>query len=101
MELKVKNAGAMWEKSRADETGTFQERCARGSSNAAAIAEADIKHSVQAIIRELDRTNPAFQCSRGMFRWTLHKKTERDPNNSKYLVNILMGELELVRNYMK
>ncbi|XP_078257705.1 phosphoinositide 3-kinase regulatory subunit 6-like [Rhinoraja longicauda] len=93
MESKVKNAGAEWEKNSADGMGTCQEQC-----TSAAIAEADIKRSVQAIIRELDRENPAFQCSRGMFRWTLHKKTERDPNNSKYLVNILMGELELAKD---
>ncbi|XP_051888931.1 phosphoinositide 3-kinase regulatory subunit 6-like isoform X2 [Pristis pectinata] len=86
----VNNAGAVWEKD-----------CAGGSSSIAAIAEADIQRSVQAIIRELDQEHPAFQCSRGMFRWTLHKKTERDPYNSNFLVKILIGELELAKKNNK
>uniref|UniRef100_UPI00398E7E60 phosphoinositide 3-kinase regulatory subunit 6-like isoform X2 n=1 Tax=Pristiophorus japonicus TaxID=55135 RepID=UPI00398E7E60 len=67
------------------------------SPSTEANAEADIRRSVQAIIRELDRDHPAFQCSRGMFRWTLHKKTERDPYNNIFLVKILISELELAR----
>ncbi|XP_007886653.2 phosphoinositide 3-kinase regulatory subunit 6 [Callorhinchus milii] len=56
--------------------------------------EADILHSVQAIIRELDQDKPTFQRSQGMFRWTLHKKIERDPYNSMILARILIDELE-------
>uniref|UniRef100_A0A4W3JHV5 Uncharacterized protein n=1 Tax=Callorhinchus milii TaxID=7868 RepID=A0A4W3JHV5_CALMI len=59
--------------------------------------EADILHSVQAIIRELDQDKPTFQRSQGMFRWTLHKKIERDPYNSMILARILIDELEQVR----
>ncbi|XP_043940958.1 phosphoinositide 3-kinase regulatory subunit 6 [Protopterus annectens] len=58
-------------------------------------AETDILRSVQAIMRELDgHHHPGFQCDQGMLRWTLHKKTERHPNNFAILVQILVKELE-------
>ncbi|XP_072098380.1 phosphoinositide 3-kinase regulatory subunit 6-like isoform X1 [Mobula birostris] len=105
MESRVKNpvmnTGAVWEKVCAGETRVSQEHCTSGSANIAANTEADIQRSVQAIIRELDQEHPAFQCSRGMFRWTLHKKTERDPYSSNFLVKILIGELELAKKNNK
>ncbi|XP_019357592.1 PREDICTED: phosphoinositide 3-kinase regulatory subunit 6 [Gavialis gangeticus] len=57
-------------------------------------AESDILRSVHALLRELDRHHPAFQNERGMLRWTLHKKTDRNPGNSTILAKILVKELE-------
>ncbi|XP_067860346.1 phosphoinositide 3-kinase regulatory subunit 6-like [Heptranchias perlo] len=93
----LNETAAEWEKKDAGDTMVLQEYYTTGSPGAAANAEADIQRSVQAIIRELDQEQPAFRCSRGMFRWTLHKKTERDPYNNIFLVKILISELELAR----
>ncbi|XP_067914154.1 phosphoinositide 3-kinase regulatory subunit 6-like [Heterodontus francisci] len=93
----VKDTVAEWEKKDAGDTTLVQEYCTAGSPGTATNAETDIQRSVKAIIRELDQEHPAFQCSRGMFRWTLHKKTQRDPYNSIVLIKILIIELELAK----
>uniref|UniRef100_A0A8C0J1M7 Phosphoinositide-3-kinase regulatory subunit 6 n=1 Tax=Chelonoidis abingdonii TaxID=106734 RepID=A0A8C0J1M7_CHEAB len=59
--------------------------------------ESDILRSVRALLRELDGHHHAFQGERGMLRWTLHKKIDRNPLNSAILVKILVKELERVR----
>ncbi|XP_069785700.1 phosphoinositide 3-kinase regulatory subunit 6-like [Narcine bancroftii] len=105
MESKVRNpvtnTEAVWEKNCAGEIRVLKECCASGSSSVAANAEAEIQRSVQAIIRELDQEHPAFQWSRGMLRWTLHKKTERDPYCSNFVVKILISELEQAKRHKK
>ncbi|XP_044309645.1 phosphoinositide 3-kinase regulatory subunit 6 isoform X2 [Varanus komodoensis] len=56
--------------------------------------ESDILRSVHALLRELDGHHPAFQSERGMLRWTLHKKIDRNPSNGAVLIKILVKELE-------
>nr|XP_009672021.1 PREDICTED: phosphoinositide 3-kinase regulatory subunit 6 isoform X2 [Struthio camelus australis] len=56
--------------------------------------ESDILRRVRTLLRELDGHHPAFQCDRGMLRWTLHKKIDQNPSNSSILVRILVKELE-------
>ncbi|XP_005349884.1 phosphoinositide 3-kinase regulatory subunit 6 [Microtus ochrogaster] len=56
--------------------------------------ELDFQRSVQAVLRELNTPTPALQSNRGMWRWSLHKKVERDPGKSSILVRILLRELE-------
>nr|XP_012313003.1 phosphoinositide 3-kinase regulatory subunit 6 isoform X2 [Aotus nancymaae] len=56
--------------------------------------ELDLQRSVQAVIRELSTQAPALQNNQGMWRWSLHKKVERDPSKSPALVRILLRELE-------
>ncbi|NXE51355.1 PI3R6 kinase, partial [Casuarius casuarius] len=56
--------------------------------------ESDILRRVRTLLRELDGHHPAFQCDRGMLRWTLHKKIDQNPNNNSILVGILVKELE-------
>uniref|UniRef100_A0A8C9P0L0 Uncharacterized protein n=1 Tax=Spermophilus dauricus TaxID=99837 RepID=A0A8C9P0L0_SPEDA len=59
-------------------------------------AELDLQRSVQAVLRELSAQAPALQSNQGMWRWSLHKKVERDPGKSPVLVRILLRELEKV-----
>uniref|UniRef100_A0A8C9JW65 Phosphoinositide-3-kinase regulatory subunit 6 n=1 Tax=Panthera tigris altaica TaxID=74533 RepID=A0A8C9JW65_PANTA len=54
----------------------------------------DLQRSVQAVLRELGAQAPALQSNQGMWRWSLHKKVERDPGKSPALVRILLRELE-------
>ncbi|XP_053425979.1 phosphoinositide 3-kinase regulatory subunit 6 isoform X1 [Nycticebus coucang] len=58
--------------------------------------ELDLQRSVQAVLRELNAQAPALQSNQGpgMWRWSLHKKVERDPGKSPALVRILLRELE-------
>ncbi|XP_040856252.1 phosphoinositide 3-kinase regulatory subunit 6 isoform X1 [Ochotona curzoniae] len=56
--------------------------------------ELDLQRSVQAVLRELSAQVPALQSNQGMWRWSLHKKVERDPTKSPMLVRILLRELE-------
>ncbi|XP_051023854.1 phosphoinositide 3-kinase regulatory subunit 6 [Acomys russatus] len=56
--------------------------------------ELDFQRSVQAVLRELNTPNPALQRNQGMWRWSLHKKVERNPGKSSVLVRILLRELE-------
>ncbi|XP_055450265.1 phosphoinositide 3-kinase regulatory subunit 6 [Psammomys obesus] len=56
--------------------------------------ELDFQRSVQAVLRELNTPNPALQSTQGMWRWSLHKKVERNPGKSSVLVRILLRELE-------
>ncbi|EHB04527.1 Phosphoinositide 3-kinase regulatory subunit 6 [Heterocephalus glaber] len=57
-------------------------------------AELDLQRSVQAVLRELSAQAPALQSNQGMWRWSLHKKVERDPGRNPVLVRILLRELE-------
>uniref|UniRef100_A0A2K6TWV7 Phosphoinositide-3-kinase regulatory subunit 6 n=1 Tax=Saimiri boliviensis boliviensis TaxID=39432 RepID=A0A2K6TWV7_SAIBB len=56
--------------------------------------ELDLQRSVQAVLRELSTQTPALQSNQGMWRWSLHRKVERDPSKSPALVRILLRELE-------
>ncbi|XP_078081596.1 phosphoinositide 3-kinase regulatory subunit 6 [Mustelus asterias] len=100
----VKDTAASWEVKPAEGTRLSQDYCTStgvGSPGIAGNAEADVLRSVKAIIRELEEGPSGVQCSRGMFRWTLHKKTERDPYNNIFLVKILISELELAKKNNK
>ncbi|XP_010613269.1 phosphoinositide 3-kinase regulatory subunit 6 [Fukomys damarensis] len=57
-------------------------------------AELDLQRSVQAVLRELSAQTSALQGNQGMWRWSLHKKVERDPGRNPVLVRILLRELE-------
>ncbi|XP_039596157.1 phosphoinositide 3-kinase regulatory subunit 6 isoform X2 [Polypterus senegalus] len=59
-----------------------------------AVTESDILRSIHAILRELDGHHPASQFNRGMLRWTLHKKIERNPASNCTLVRVVIKELE-------
>ncbi|KAI2581359.1 phosphoinositide-3-kinase regulatory subunit 6 [Homo sapiens] len=61
--------------------------------------ELDLQRSVQAVLRELSTQAPALQSNQGMWRWSLHKKVERDPGKSPVLVRILLRELEKVSSW--
>ncbi|XP_048411369.2 phosphoinositide 3-kinase regulatory subunit 6-like [Stegostoma tigrinum] len=96
----MKDIAAMWVKKDAADTRLLPEYCASartGGPSLATNAEADIQRSVKAIVRELDQGPPGGPISRGMFRWTLHKKSERDPYNSIFLIKSLISELELAK----
>ncbi|XP_043570519.1 phosphoinositide 3-kinase regulatory subunit 6-like isoform X1 [Chiloscyllium plagiosum] len=96
----MKNIAAVWVRKDAADMGLLSENCTSiraGSPSSATTAEADIQRSVKAIVRELDQRPPGGSSSRGMFRWTLHKKSERDPYNSIFLVKNLISELELAK----
>ncbi|XP_008059340.1 phosphoinositide 3-kinase regulatory subunit 6 [Carlito syrichta] len=56
--------------------------------------ELDLQRSVQAVLRDLKAQTSALQSNQGMWRWSLHKKVERDPGKSPALVRILLRELE-------
>ncbi|KAL1778839.1 phosphoinositide 3-kinase regulatory subunit 6 isoform X1 [Sigmodon hispidus] len=56
--------------------------------------ELDFQRSVQAVLRELNTPAPALQSNQGMWRWSLHKKVERNPGKSSVLIRILLRELE-------
>ncbi|RXM34238.1 Phosphoinositide 3-kinase regulatory subunit 6 [Acipenser ruthenus] len=56
--------------------------------------ESDLLRSVHAILLELGGHHTASQFNRGMLRWTLHKKIERNPANNSTLVKIVVKELE-------
>ncbi|XP_007457893.1 PREDICTED: phosphoinositide 3-kinase regulatory subunit 6 [Lipotes vexillifer] len=54
----------------------------------------DLQRSVHAVLRELSARAPALPSNQGMWRWSLHKKVERDPAKGPALVRILLRELE-------
>ncbi|XP_012868567.1 PREDICTED: LOW QUALITY PROTEIN: phosphoinositide 3-kinase regulatory subunit 6 [Dipodomys ordii] len=56
--------------------------------------ELDLQRSVQAVLRELSTPATTLQSNQGMWRWSLHKKVDRDPAKSPVLVRILLRELE-------
>ncbi|XP_035888902.1 phosphoinositide 3-kinase regulatory subunit 6 isoform X2 [Phyllostomus discolor] len=60
----------------------------------ASAVELDLQRSVQAVLRQLRAQAPDLQSSQGMWRWSLHKKVDRDPGKSPALVRILLRELE-------
>ncbi|XP_066560455.1 phosphoinositide 3-kinase regulatory subunit 6 isoform X2 [Amia ocellicauda] len=67
---------------------------AKVSHGVSSAVESDIYRSVQAILRELDCHHPASLYNRGMLRWTLHKKIEKNPAKIISLVKIVVKELE-------
>ncbi|XP_010872811.3 phosphoinositide 3-kinase regulatory subunit 6 isoform X2 [Esox lucius] len=53
--------------------------------------ESSMYNNIQAMLRQA-----ASSCNRGMLRWTLHKKAEKEPSNSILLIRVLVKELEKV-----
>ncbi|KAL4657948.1 phosphoinositide 3-kinase regulatory subunit 6-like isoform X2 [Arapaima gigas] len=59
-----------------------------------AVVESDIYRSLQTVLRELDNNTSATCHSKGMLRWTLHKKVQNNPLHCVLLIKILVRELE-------
>ncbi|KAK9978296.1 hypothetical protein ABG768_020052 [Culter alburnus] len=59
------------------------------------VVETSLYHNVHSILRELDCEPQAGSASnKGMLRWTLHNRVDRNPSISVPLVRVLIKELE-------
>ncbi|XP_051995842.1 phosphoinositide 3-kinase regulatory subunit 6 isoform X1 [Xyrauchen texanus] len=59
------------------------------------IVESSLYHNVHTILRELDcEPQAGSACNKGMLRWTLHNRVERNPSICGPLLNVLIKELE-------
>ncbi|KAM9314548.1 phosphoinositide 3-kinase regulatory subunit 6 isoform 1-T2 [Pholidichthys leucotaenia] len=58
------------------------------------VPEADLYRSVQSVLPREDDNQKPSDFSKGMLRWTLHKKVQKNPVNSLSLVWVLLKELE-------
>ncbi|XP_018612460.2 phosphoinositide 3-kinase regulatory subunit 6-like isoform X1 [Scleropages formosus] len=59
-----------------------------------AVVESDIYRSLLAVLRELGTSTSIVSHSKGMLRWTLHKKVQDNSLHSVLLVKIVLKELE-------
>ncbi|XP_029290634.1 LOW QUALITY PROTEIN: phosphoinositide 3-kinase regulatory subunit 6 [Cottoperca gobio] len=59
------------------------------------VPEPELYRSIQAVLpRDTDNQQPSDCLNKGMLRWTLHKKVQKNPANSLSLVWVLIKELE-------
>ncbi|XP_077068019.1 phosphoinositide 3-kinase regulatory subunit 6 isoform X1 [Siphateles boraxobius] len=59
------------------------------------VVESSLYHNVHSILRELDcEPQAGSACNKGMLRWTLHNRVDRNPSISVPLVRVLIKELE-------
>ncbi|XP_062403907.1 phosphoinositide 3-kinase regulatory subunit 6 [Sardina pilchardus] len=72
--------------------GSSMEPTDAGVSTAA--PESDIYRSLQAVLRELDSRHSSARVHKGMLRWTLHKKVQKNPQYNLILVKVVIKELE-------
>ncbi|XP_063065213.1 phosphoinositide 3-kinase regulatory subunit 6 [Engraulis encrasicolus] len=56
--------------------------------------ESDVFRSLQSVLRELDSRHSTPVVNKGMLRWTLHKKAQKNPQYSLHLVTVVVKELE-------
>uniref|UniRef100_A0A9J8AIW0 Uncharacterized protein n=1 Tax=Cyprinus carpio carpio TaxID=630221 RepID=A0A9J8AIW0_CYPCA len=61
------------------------------------VMESSLYHNVHSILRELD-ANPqgGSACNKGMLRWNLHNRVDKNPSISVSLLRVLIKELEKV-----
>ncbi|XP_042576558.1 phosphoinositide 3-kinase regulatory subunit 6-like isoform X1 [Cyprinus carpio] len=59
------------------------------------VMESSLYHNVHSILRELD-ANPqgGSACNKGMLRWNLHNRVDKNPSISVSLLRVLIKELE-------
>uniref|UniRef100_A0A8C1NQ26 Phosphoinositide-3-kinase, regulatory subunit 6b n=1 Tax=Cyprinus carpio TaxID=7962 RepID=A0A8C1NQ26_CYPCA len=59
------------------------------------VVESSLYHNVHSILRELDCEPQAGSgCNKGMLRWTLHNRVDKNPSISVPLLRVLIKELE-------
>uniref|UniRef100_A0A3Q4FZV0 Uncharacterized protein n=1 Tax=Neolamprologus brichardi TaxID=32507 RepID=A0A3Q4FZV0_NEOBR len=59
------------------------------------VPEPELYRSIQAVLpRETDQLHQSDCFNKGMLRWTLHKKVQKNPASSLSLVWLLIKELE-------
>uniref|UniRef100_A0A669CVR2 Uncharacterized protein n=1 Tax=Oreochromis niloticus TaxID=8128 RepID=A0A669CVR2_ORENI len=62
------------------------------------VPEPELYRSIQAVLpRETDQLHHSDCFNKGMLRWTLHKKVQKNPANSLSLVWLLIKELEKIK----
>uniref|UniRef100_A0A3B4GES3 Uncharacterized protein n=1 Tax=Pundamilia nyererei TaxID=303518 RepID=A0A3B4GES3_9CICH len=65
------------------------------------VPEPELYRSIQAVLpRETDQLQQSDCFNKGMLRWTLHKKVQKNPASSLSLVWLLIKELEKPFNYL-
>uniref|UniRef100_A0A673GQ34 Phosphoinositide-3-kinase, regulatory subunit 6b n=1 Tax=Sinocyclocheilus rhinocerous TaxID=307959 RepID=A0A673GQ34_9TELE len=59
------------------------------------VVESNLYHNVHSILRELDcKPQAGSACNKGMLRWTLHNRVDKNPSICVPLLRVLIKELE-------